>query len=328
MIEIHMEIEEHLPKTERRFMAKYDRYEPKIRDSTAIRSLKTCAKRYFFEIVLGRTPKETAIYFAWGSAYHLFREVLEKEYGYGHDRPAVFDEEKAKQAYATAALAGTDYWRKHGQDQDAGSKYAFATMGRLLKSFLVAFDFWKKEKLQGRIEVIAVEQAFNVQLADGSYTSGKADQIIRWSRGLWGRDFKTSSKPVEFYSRTLEPNDQFTRYTLSEGKMSGEVVRGQFVEVLWNAKPTKNKDNGPEIHEFTTSRTAYQLEQFEHEQSIINKQLELYRQTDTYPMQEISCSFCPFHSVCTKPTEGAMMAQLEAHFKVRPWDNTRIGLDD
>ena len=328
MIEIHMEIEEHLPKTERRFMAKYDRYEPKIRDSTAIRSLKSCPRKYFFEIVLGRTSKETAIYFAWGSAYHLFREVLEKQYGYGHNRPAVFDEEKAKEAFAIAAMEGTNYWKKHGQDQDVNSKYSFATMGRLLKSFMAAFEHWKKEKMQGRIEVIAVEQPFNVQLADGSYTSGKADQIIRWSGKLWGRDFKTSSKDVAFYSRQLEPNDQFTRYTLAEGKLAGETIRGQFVEVLYNSKPTKNKENGPEIHEFTTSRTPYQLEQFEHEQTIINRQLALYRETDTYPMHEISCPFCPFHSVCSKPNEAAMMAQLEMHFKVRPWDNTRIGMDD
>jgi hypothetical protein len=199
------------------------------------------------------------------------------------------------------------------------------TTERLMKSFVHAFRHWTREKQQGRIEVLAVEQPFNVQLADGSFTSGKADQIIRWNSKVWGRDFKTSSSDSGFYSRRLEPNDQFTRYTLAEGKLVGEQIQGQFIEMLYNAKPTKSDTKGPSIIELTTSRTTYQLKQFEEEQAVWNSVLDVYRKNDVWPMAEPSCPFCPFHSVCSKPSEGAMMAQLEMHFNVRPWDNTRIG---
>jgi hypothetical protein len=323
--DVTMEIEEHLPPEKRRFMAKYPRFEPKIRDSTSIRSLKTCPRKYFYEIVLGRVPKETPPYFAWGSAYHTFREVLEVNYGYGHDAPPRYDETKGADAYVLAAQAGLAYWKKHGRDQDTDSKYAFMTTERLLKSFMHAFKHWAREKQQGRIVVLAVEQPFNVQLADGSFTSGKADQIIRWNSKIWGRDFKTSSSDSGFYQRRLEPNDQFTRYTVAEGKLVGEQIQGQFVEMLYNANPTKKDTKGPSIIELTTSRTTYQLKEFEHEQTVINRVLEIYRETDTWPMFDPACPFCPFHSVCAKPSEGAMMAQLETHFNVRPWDNTRIG---
>ena len=323
---VTMELEPH-PKEKRMFMAKYERYEPRIRDSTAIQTEKTCPRKYFYQLVLGRVAKEDAPYFAWGSAYHTFRQVLEVAYGFGHEAPARYDETKAADAFAEAAKQGLAYWKKHGRDQPVGSKYEFMTVERLLKSFIHAFKHWAREKMQGRIVVIAVEQAFIVQLADGSYTGGRADQIVRWNGKVWGRDFKTSSVDSTFYSRRLEPNDQFTRYTLAEGKLVGEQVQGLFIELLYNAKPSKKDPHGPSIIELTTSRTRWQLDQFERDMSMVNKRLAMYREEDNYPMSESNCPFCPFHSVCTKPTEGAMMAQLETHFTVRPWDFTKIGMD-
>ena len=325
--EVTMEIEEHLPVEQRKLMAKYPRFEPKIRDHTSVNTFKTCPRKYFYQIVLGRVPHEEPPYFAWGSAYHKFREKLELVYGFAHDRPAKYDEARANDAFVEAVQVGMDYWKKHGKDQDADSKFAFMTRERLMKSFIHAFKHWSREKQQGRIEVIAVEQAFNVRLEDGSFTSGRFDQIIRWNGKIWGRDFKTSSSDSGFYSRRLEPNDQFTRYTLAEGKLIGEQIQGQFVEMLYNANPTKKDPKGPSIIELTTSRTTYQLAQFEKEQGTINRMLQVCREEDSWPMFEPTCPFCPFHSVCSKPSEGAMMAQLETHFKVRPWDNTKVGVD-
>ena len=322
---VDMELEE---PTKLEFMRKYPRYETKIRDHTATITAKTCLRKYFYQIVLGRVGKESAIYFAWGSAYHKFREVLEVAYGVGAAAPKIFDEIKAQEAFVFATQVGTETWKKLGRDQEVGSKYEFMTTARLVQSFIVAFKHWTKEKIQNRIEVIAVEQAFNVQLRDGSSTSGRADQIVRWNAKLWGRDFKSSSKDSAFFERSLEPNDQFTRYTWSEGKLCGERVQGQIIEVLLNKKSTKTKSGGPEIFEHITTRTSDQLDRWEEEQIFWNKLLKLARDEDMYPMQEVSCPFCPYHSVCTKPTEGAMMAQLEAHFVVRPWDNTKIGVTD
>lgn len=323
--DVTMEVEDH-PVEKRRFMVKYPRFEPRVRDSTCIQAVKTCPRKYFFQIVLGRVPKEVPPYFAWGSAYHKFRERLENSYGFGHARPPVFDEERATNAFADASQVGLKYWKEYGREQLPDSKYAYMTTERLLRSFIHAYRHWTTEKKQGRIEVIAVEQSFNVQLADGSSTGGRADQLIRWNSKLWGRDFKTSSADSGFYSRRLEPSDQFTRYTVAEGKLVGEQIQGQFVELLYNAKPTKKDPKGPSIIELTTSRTPWQLQTFEHEQGTINQVLKVYRDNDTYPAHEPSCPFCPFHSVCTKPTENGMMAQLESYFDVRPWDFTKIGV--
>ena len=324
-VDVKMELE---PVPTRRFMARLDRYEPLIRGSSTNRLWKTCPRLYFLQVVLGYIPKEKEIVFLWGTSYHHFRYILELRYGVGKDAPPKFDEGKGAEAFAEASQQGLAMFKKGNLVAAPGTRFEFMTTERLLKSFIAAYKHWSKEKQQGRVEVIAIEQVCNAQLVDGSWTSIRADQLIRWNSKLWGRDFKTTTKEKDFFARQLEPNDQFTRYTLVESRISGEEVQGQFVELLWNAKPTKNKTNGPEIIELTTSRTPVQLAEWEKDQAIVNEQIAVSRNADRWPMHEIACPFCPFHSVCTKPTENGMMAQLEMHYTVRPWDNTRVGEDD
>jgi len=322
---VTMEIYTDVPK---KFMAKYNRYEPVIKDSTQMMTAKTCFRRYFYQIVLGRVSKESAIYFAWGSAYHKFREVLEMTYGVGEACPPVFSAERAMEAFTAAVNAGMTYWRKYGADQPVGSRFEFMTAGRLLASFQTAYEHWQREKMQGRIKVLAVEQVFNVALPNGDRTSGRADQIVRWNERLWGRDFKTTSKDEKYYNRTIEPNDQFTRYTYAESELTGEPIQGQMIEVLYNAKSTKTTQKGPNIFTLLASRTQWQVEEWTKDEEIWRWMLTKCREEDRYPMNESSCAFCEYHSVCTKPSEAAMMAQLESYFVVRPWDNSKIGVSD
>lgn len=315
------------PHPNKKFMSRFERYEPVVLDHTAMIAAKTCFRKYFYQIVLGRVTKEEAIYFAWGSSYHKFRHLLELEYGIGDNRPPKFDFDKAMDAFTIATNAAMDYWRKHGKDQDTESKYSFMTQARLMKSFKVAFTHWSKEKQQGAIEVLQVEQPFNIQMADGSYRAGRADQIVRWVSKIWGRDFKTSSKNSAFYERYLDPNEQFTGYTWSEAQLAGERVQGQLVELLYNEKPTKYKENGPEIIPLVASRTDYQLNMWEKEHIFYAKLIAECREADTWPMQEVSCPFCPYHNVCKQGSEASQMYQLETQFNVRPWDHTKVGHD-
>lgn len=284
----------------KKFMAKYERYEPKIRDHTAIITAKTCLRKYFLAIVLGFRPKQTKEYFAFGAAYHHFREILQKSGD-----------------LQTAIGSVIKYWTKHGKEPQPGTQWDFLTGGRLLASCNAAYQHIKKIEATGQIQILQAEQVFQVMLSDGKTAiGGRADQIVRWNGKLWGVDFKTSSKMGQFYERTLEPNNQFTLYTLAESKLHGERVLGQRVEVLYNTKK-----EGPKIVTLMTQRTEDQLTRWEgeiiwFEENIIKS----CRESDVYPMEETQCPFCPFHSVCKQPTEGAMMAQLDTHFNQVPWN--------
>lgn len=302
-----MEIREHPTKV---FMGKFERFEPLILDHTAISAAKHCKRAYFFQIVLGRVPKITQPYFAFGSAYHKFREHLE------------LNEGDFKAALAEALKV---WHRQQGKDPIVGSKWEFMTELRLMQSCAVSYKHWQEEKKKGQIKVIHIEQPFNVEVGEGTgeYTSGRFDQVIRWNGRLWGRDFKTTSKEGTYYARGHDPNDQFTRYTYAEAKLCGESVRGQIIETLYNSKKA-----GPAITAYLAERSAFQLSDWERDELHFRKELSLARESDTWVKNEKACIFCQFHSVCKTPSESGQMMKLKLEFNVRPWDNTKVGVEE
>lgn len=321
-------MEVHKPK-KKEFMAKFERHEPLIIDHSAIIQAKQCKRKYFYRIVLGFVEKKTPQFFGFGSCYHRFRETLEKVYMAAP--PSERDMPDSQLAmFGMAINSARDLWKfKKISDPPAGDKWDFLTQARLVESCAVAFKHWQKEKQLKRIEVIAVEQNFIVTMPNGTRTAGKADQIVRWNGKPWGRDFKTSSKEQNaWFTATLEPNDQFMRYTYAESELCGEPVQGQLVEILYNAKSTKKGQKGPSIHPYITSRSQTQVDQWVKEQMFYDKILTLMREEDVYPMEEKSCAFCEYRSVCAKPGERAQMAKLEAEFRVEPWDCVSRGGQD
>jgi len=283
-------------------MKKFKRVEPPILDSSAAQTFKRCPRHYFYRYVLGFRPKEEPPYFRFGSAYHRFREVLQKT-----------------DSLKEALVAANHIFRSKGGDPPVGTQWEYLTELRLFKSCALAFERREKEKKIGAITVVASEQIFNVELRDGSRRGGRADEMVRWNGQLWGRDFKTSSKMGKFYERTLEPNDQFSCYTFAETKLAGEPVRGQIVELLYNTKT-----QGPEIHQFLATRTETQLANWEDQQIFWGMFLNTCRMNDVWPQNENACYNCPFHSVCKSATEGTMMNRLEQDYVFEPWDFSKV----
>ena len=299
-------------------MPQFERHEPLILDHTAVINAKACLRKYFFAIVLGMNPKgPQAPYFAFGSAYHKFREVLEEEFMKGN----------TTSNFKLALDAAIEYFDKATgkKNPEVGSKWDFLTKERLIQSCMVAYKVWEKEKQQNRIKVLAVEQPFNVEIEPGSgeYTSGRFDQIIRWNGKVYGRDWKTSSKEGMFYSRGLDPNDQFTRYTFAEQALAGQRVEGQLIEVLYNSKK-----KGPEITTYVSNRTQWQLDDWRADELFMRETIARARNADRWPKQEHNCGFCIFHSVCSMGSEASQANKLKAEFEVRPWNNMTVHLLD
>jgi hypothetical protein len=207
------------------------------------------------------------------------------------------------------------------------------TRNRLHETLIHAYKYWVREKQLGKIEVLATEQLFNVEIVkDGVRRSGKNDQLIMRDGELWVRDFKTTTQDLEYYQRSLEPNDQFTGYTVAGGQLSGEPIKGLVVEVMFNKKHYKTdrgkKETGPLIKEFTTTRTEEQLERWKKEQNVLEKMLQVCREEDVWPMMDnarVNCKFCPFHRVCCMPNDDAAEYNLRNHYDFIPHDHTKFG---
>lgn len=298
-----------IPHPNKRFLPKYDRFEPVVQDSTAARCAFVCKRKYFYKIVLGFKSKRTSAPLEFGSAYHLFREELEKSC---MNQVASLDQVNNAMDKAVAL------WKKSNAQEPVGARYDFLTTERLVASCFKANAHRDAEIKTGKIKVLATEQNFTVELRDGSKVGGRADQIISWNGRPYGRDFKTTSILGKYYIRKLEPNDQFSRYTFGESKLTGETVWGQFVEVLYNTKK-----EGPTIENFITNRTDYQIKTWENELIFYNENiLKNCRDADIWPMEssDESCPRCEFRSVCNSISEAGIMSKLEAEFVQRPWD--------
>lgn len=283
-----------------KFMPNLPRYEPLFQDHSATIVYKNCARRYFYRIVLGRVPRAEPyqVIFDFGSAYHKFREILELE-SYGKAMEYIMSVTLTKPA--------------------PGSKFEYLNEMRLLKTCQAAYEHWQNEKKQKRIEVVAVEQPFNVELAPGLFISGRADQIVKWNGKLWGRDWKTTSKDQNAFSRGIDPNDQAVRYIVGESLLHGQQIQGIIFEAVYNTKTI-----GPKIFSVLSSRVKYQLDQWTKEQIFLNDNLKRSRELDIWPMEEHNCSWCPYADVCRKTSEQAMEGTLKQNYLLKPWDHNSV----
>jgi CRISPR/Cas system-associated exonuclease Cas4 (RecB family) len=293
-----------------------------LMDSTAITTFMLCPRKYFYRMVLGYTTEGKQPYFAFGSAYHKFREVIEREW--------LAEPDKAKMpVYIMKGLdEASSYCDKHLVAPEKGSKWEWMTKARLQKSCILAANWWKNEKEKGAIKVITIEQPFQIKLRDGSIIAGRADQIVNFNGKLWGRDFKTSSTAGAYYVNSLNPNDQFTRYTFAENKLSGwneedindrPLVQGQLIEVLFNNKTTE-----PKIEVYPAQRTRTELLLWLREQEYWHKMMDLCRKDDIWPMNPKSCTFCEYRRVCEMSSETSQMTFLKNSFKHNHWDCTKV----
>lgn len=327
-----MEIYKDVPK---KFLPMFERHEPVIQDHSATIKFKECPRKYFYEYVLAMKDLEVPVHLNFGTCYHKFRELLELDYFSKSDKTSAAQLESLQ-----VAIAGTmKLWDKiQGSDPMIGTKWDFMSKNRLLESCLFAFKHWQNEKRQRAIEVIATEQAVNVTIAYLSgrviTVGGRADQIVRWNGQLWGRDFKTTSKKLDYYDRRNDPNDQFIRYTFMEGELNGERLHGQMIEVLYNGKVPKTEraktPSGPIIQLFPVSFSPSQVNRWKEEQEYWDECMKMARENDMYPMSYVNqaCSWCQFRSVCTSTSELGMESKLKQNFKQAPWDHQNSGDGD
>jgi CRISPR/Cas system-associated exonuclease Cas4 (RecB family) len=297
---------------------KFERFERVVPDNSALSEYKKCPRRYFFRYVLGYTTKTLQPYFPFGTAYHKFRELLEQYRNENLKKDMSND--MATVLASPPALDGAIkcYEAEIKGKELASGKYDFLDLKRLKESCLHVFNHWRKEKLLGTIKVLSSEQAFSIQLKNGMFIGGRFDEIIENNGKVMGRDFKTSTIQAAYYKKGLVPNPQFLLYTKAQTVLHGKDTEGQIVEVLFNMKTTK-----PSLQPFPVRPTKQQLSEWEDGTIYYLEQINNSREKDFYPMNESACWACPFHEVCSMPSETSQTSILKSRFKHELWDYSK-----
>lgn len=294
--------------SERKLLPMMPRYEPETMDHSATKTFKQCPRKYFYRMVLGRVAPNGIwdAVFAWGSSFHKSLEVLYE----------------------------TDH---SGKAMDAGqklfkppthSKFMYQTKDRWLATFIELVKFYNDERAKGQIKVMAIEQPFKFQFPDGIVIGGRWDQLLEWNGRIWVRDWKTTSKEIQWFSQELDPNDQAMRYIyaasalqygINEAGVPNRVVDGVLFTAIRNMKTV-----GPTIHPIPSQRTLTQVEQWVKDTLIVHEQMAKCRETDTWPMHEVSCNFCDYRTVCTQSSQAGMEVILKQAFLLSPWDHEKV----
>jgi len=284
------------------------RFEPESMDHTATKCFKECPRKYFYRMVLGRTPPEGKwqSVFAWGSALHKYLEIL-----YETGDPGA------------AAQTAIKLFRS-----PTNPSFEFQSKERFILTVAKLSAMYNEEKKNGIIRVEAIEQPFSFVLPDGVSIGGRWDQLIRWNGRIWIRDWKTTSKQIQYFKQGLEPNDQAIRYIyaasclqhgMDENGYPNRVIDGVLFTAIYNTKTV-----GPDVQNIPSSRTMVQVKRWLDEQLFIHKQMAACREADVWPMHEVSCSFCDYRQVCTQPSEASMENMLRTQYLLQPWKHEEV----
>lgn len=306
-------------------------------DNSILSSQSRCSRLAFYNYVINRAAKTENYPINFGVAYHNYREQLERTYiQWVVQESQDFTDSLARLIHESAFSFSTREWT----DPPIEHRKSYLDIGRFSETCEEAFEAWKDEKKLGYYKVIGTETPFCLPLprklchncfewseedecpscggtTQVEHFAGKIDQLIEWNRRLWVRDWKTTGMKRD-WSKTFNPDHQFTGYVWAANILSGRSVQGVIVDIVYNIK-TK----GPEFHPTLANRSnndiEHWLEWVEDELATFRKQMV----TGIWPMRTSACNDyggCFFREACNTGN----WAQIEQWLKARTihsvWD--------
>lgn len=247
-------------------------YPPEVLDNSVLETAGRCPRLYLYQYGIRRGAVGVNFPIGAGLAYHKYREVAEqlmRENG----------SDLTDDIHRDASIAGLTGYAA----PPLGHRYEYLTTQRMLQTFDLARDRIRREQQSGAVEVVRAEDAFDLELPfwfcrscgftflvqrdfcvncesediQRARHGGRMDQIISWRGKMWVRDFKTTGRMGKTYASKFDPNNQMTGYVWAGRELSGREFEGVLIEVVYNTKTT-----GPEIHQFLSSRSEGQVDQW------------------------------------------------------------------
>lgn len=317
-------------------------YGEEVFDNSQVECHDRCPRLYFYRYVLRRGPVGSNFPIGFGIAYHKYREVIEdlmRDEGSG-----LTDE-----IHTTGVAAAFEGW----EDPPLGHRHEHLNATRLKTTLEAARDRVRREIQQGKMVVVRAEDSFDLEmgftvcpkcgeayweetddfncLSCGALCAparhgGRMDQVIDWKGRLWVRDFKTTGRMGKTYPNRFDPNNQITGYVWAGSQLSGRQLQGAVIEVVYNTKR-----NGPEFHQFLSTRSPGQVEQwlegmFTKHSRIRRSLAEIEsRGYNAFPQNTAACDDfggCYFRGACTQDSAWALENWLERETQYSHWDFT------
>lgn len=274
-------------------------------DSTSLGYLKTCARKYYYQIIEGWRPRAESIHLRFGAELHWAFEAYDKEIAQGikHD-DAVWD------VVRELMIRTVDFESNHPKK----------TRQSLVRTVVWYLDQNKDgpKPVMLRNGKPAVEQTFKFPVQEPYVLCGHLDKIVDLDGAPYVMDYKTR---YTFWNAAWEPDNQMTLYSIAGSSILESPVRGVIIDMI--TFKTKDGEIIPEFKRDITQRTPDQLDEWMSSLDYWFKQAENFADGEYWPMNDTSCDKyggCAFRSVCSK-SPAARKAFLKADFiQEEPWN--------
>jgi len=287
-------------------------HQRKTYDNHTLSVWRQCPRKGFLRHTMGLVPssagKPAALEFGiWA------HRALDSMYG-----------EKSLEAAITTALGYTEVWEQFPYEE------ARRTPERMIDMLRGYWEHWRT-KIEP-LEVIAIEQWFDVEIADGVRYCVLVDKVFldTTTDSIVGMDHKTTSMLNEAYISALRISQQFRGYfwwLRNHSEWKDQVGNYFYADFLLTAKSSKYGMGGMPYYRETLLADDEALEEW---RVGTIKQIERIECTvasssagDLPEQNTDAChsfnSLCPFYDICSSPAD-LRVTYLDSMYDVDLWE--------
>ena len=276
-------------------------------DSTSLGALKTCPRKYLYQIILGFSPRSMSFHLRFGILYHKALENYDKVSG-------THDERVVKSILSIAP----DLCEPDGSCWDTGD--TGKSVPNLLRSVIWYLDHFKNDAAKTIILANgqpAVELSFRFNLTTDILLCGHLDRVVEFTGQTWVMDRKTTKGALgSYYMAQFNPNNQMTLYSAASRIVLNNAARGVIIDAAQILVSETRFSRG------FTERSEDDIEEFFTETKFYLNQAVHFTETKLWPKNDQACGNyggCPFREVCAAP---ARMREtiLRSNFVSNFWD--------
>lgn len=295
-------------------------------DASSMEVFKTCPRKYFYSIVLGRQPSEESVHLTFGTLLHSAVEMYHKTRYFkgevkGHDEAL---------RVVVRWLMNATWDKEHNRPWTPNDRYK--NRWTLLRTAIWYLDSHQDDILMTAMlqnGQPAVELPFTFDTGYTAFTGerfwmcGKMDRIVIYKpdSNYYITDVKTTKSTIgEYYFKKYSPDNQVTTYSIAGKMVFGINVEGLIIDACQVAIEFSRFDRG------LVERSQAQIDEWQEDLGYWLMNLNQCAERNSWPQNDSACDKyggCTFRGVCSQKNPSSAMRVLEASYRERTWDPRR-----
>lgn len=284
-------------------------------DHSSASTFRACPRKYFLNYVRNIAPRHGSTALRYGTCWHA---ALEEFYRTMQANGWT----KVEEAISNGIVAASKAWDKEGELFDFYDDYR--TMENLAQSMVLYADnfFYDAE-----LEVIELENEFEIEIGDETLFTGRVDMILRMSGALWPVEHKSTSQSLSLQQSRLHRSAQMIGYYYAAKRQYDEHVGGILVNMhqLTASKSKKTEKYGKPRIDFSRVPQVYTMQDISNWLTMMQEtahRIRLAKENELFPMNFDACynyGRCPYTSLCEAPEESQESLIAQQYIETEPW---------